>query len=113
MSTTSPPVVRPDPSFERPPVQQTNIHAEPARESSGVGAVIVGVVALLAILAVVFLFVLRGDAAQETALDVDLEVPEVRAPEVNIDVPEVQVPEIEVPEINVPDEVTIDINPGD
>ena len=94
-----------------PTVQQINVRTEPAPQSGGgATAVIVGIVALIALLAVVYFVFLNGETSP-TEVDVNLELPEVQAPEmpdINIEVPEIEVPDVtvEVPEVLDGDDAT-------
>lgn len=87
----------------RPTIQQINVRTgPPQRSSGGASAAIVGIVALLALLAVAYFVFLRGGDAPGTDVDVNLEVPEMEVPEVNVEVPEIEVPDVN---IEVPDGV--------
>lgn len=94
------------PPAERPVVQQISVRTESPGRSSGAAAVIVGIVALIALLAAAYLFLSRGDAGQD--IDVNVDLPEVRPPDVNIEVPDVEVPDIEAP-----DEITVELPEGE
>ena len=104
---STPPSVRTTPPASQPPVQPINVRTEapPPQRSSGSTGVILAIVAIAALVAILYFVFLRGGAeAPGNDIDINVDVPEVQAPEmpdVNIEVPEVELPEVEVPDVDI------------